>query len=416
MLFHERLAEELEDRGPSQPALALALIDHERFKGINEALGAPAGDRVLRALAVRLADFARDPDRVARLGSDLFALKFFPVSSREQLAEDLERAERHLFGAPFEVLGQEVRVAAKMGLAIFPRDGADPQSLFRNAEAALKRAKESGERRVFYTPEINAWVAERVNLENRLRKAVENGELYFHYQPKFDLATRRLSGLEALMRWNGPDGKPVSPVKFIPILEQTGLILEAGRQAIATASELHSRWRSRGLEAPRIAVNVSALQLRRQSFVHDVRAALTDGARDGGGIDIEVTESLLMTDVEETARKLKELRSMGLRIALDDFGTGYSSLAYLSRLPIDTIKVDRGFVRGMTGQGADMTIVMSIVSLARALQLAVVAEGVETEAQAARLLEAGCDQAQGYLFSPPVPVERIEALLSRPMA
>ena len=410
-LFHERLAEELQNPALSKPDLALALIDLERFKGINDALGAPVGDAVLKALAGRLLELAGEANLVARLGGDLFALKFFAVSGREELGEHLERAQRHLFAAPFEVLGQEVRLAAKMGIAIYPRDGADPEALFRNAEAALKRAKETGERRVFYAPEINAWVAERVNLENRLRKAVENGELYFHYQPKFELATRRLTDLEALMRWNGPDGKPVSPVKFIPILEQTGLILEAGRQAIVAASELHRRWRSRGLKAPRIAVNVSALQLRRAGFVLDVRSALADPAHDGGGVDVEVTESLLMTDVEETARKLKELREMGLRIALDDFGTGHSSLAYLSRLPIDTIKIDRGFVRGMTEQGADMSIVTTIVSLARALHLSLVAEGVETEQQAERLSSVGCDQGQGYLFSPPVSVERIETLL-----
>jgi EAL domain-containing protein (putative c-di-GMP-specific phosphodiesterase class I) len=286
----------------------------------------------------------------------------------------------------------------------------DTGSLLRNAEAALKRAKETGERRVFYAPEINAWVAERLHLENRLRRAVENGELYLEYQPKVELGTRRLVGLEALMRWNGPDGKPVSPAKFVPILEQTGLILEAGRQALAAASRLYRRWESLGLRVPRIAVNVSVLQLRRQNFVADVRRALVDAA-DGGGVDLEITESMLMADVEETIRKLHELREMGLRIALDDFGTGYSSLSYLSRLPLDTVKIDRAFVRGMTENNADMSIITSIVSLARALRLKLVAEGVETELQANRLLALGCEQAQGYLFSRPVGEAAIEAML-----
>jgi len=317
------------------------------------------------------------------------------------------------FGAPVEVLGQEVRLAARAGVAVFPRDGADTDSLFRNAEAALKRAKESGERFVFYAPEINAWVAERVAMENSLRKAVDNGELYFHYQPKLELATKRLVGLEALMRWDGPDGKPVSPLKFVPILEQTGLILEAGRQALVSASSLYRRWQARGLKPPRIAVNVSALQLRRQRFVADVRAALVDADVDGGGVDVEITESLLMTDVEESIRKLRELREMGLHIALDDFGTGYSSLSYLSRLPLDAVKIDRAFVRGMTESSADMSIITSIVSLARALRLKLIAEGVETQQQAERLLALSCDQAQGYLFSPPISLERIEALLTK---
>jgi EAL domain-containing protein (putative c-di-GMP-specific phosphodiesterase class I) len=200
-------------------------------------------------------------------------------------------------------------------------------------------------------------------------------------------------------------------VKFVPILEQTGLIVEAGRQALMKANGLYCRWQARGLKPPRIAVNVSALQLRRQGFVDEVRSALVDPGPDGGGVDVEITESLLMTEVEETIRKLRALREMGLHIALDDFGTGYSSLAYLSRLPLDTVKIDRAFVRGMTENAADMSIITSIVSLARALRLKLVAEGVETDAQAARLLSLGCEQGQGYLFSRPVAEESIEPLL-----
>jgi diguanylate cyclase (GGDEF)-like protein/PAS domain S-box-containing protein len=412
-LFHERLAEELRDPALSYPGLALALIDLERFKAINDVLGAQAGDEVLKAVAARLLDLAADPSRVARLGGDLFALKFFAVSGRDAVSERLERGAQALFGTPIEFRGQDVRLAARAGIAVFPEHGADADSLFRNAEAALKRAKETNEPRVFYAPEINRWVAEQVDLENRLRKAVEHGELYFQYQPKLSLATKRIVGVEALMRWNGPDGKPVSPVKFIPILEKTGLILEAGRQALVTASETYRQWRLRGVQAPRIAVNVSALQLRRQSFVPDVRAALRHGLEDGGGVDLEITESLLMADIETTVRKLKELRDMGLRIALDDFGTGYSSLAYLSRLPIDTIKIDRAFVRAMSEHQTDVSIITTIVSLAQALKLHVVAEGVETQQQADRLLALGCDQAQGYLFSPPVSLERIEQMLGK---
>jgi diguanylate cyclase (GGDEF)-like protein/PAS domain S-box-containing protein len=409
-LLHDRLSEELADPSLSRPSLALVLIDLDHFKAINDAFGTIAGDEVLKAVGERLADAAGDPGRVARLGSDLFALKFFAISGAEEVAQRLDNAARGFFGTPFVVGGNEVRLSAKAGIALFPRDGMDTGSLLRNAEAALKRAKETGERRVFYAPEINAWVAERLHLENRLRRAVENGELYLEYQPKVELGTRRLVGLEALMRWNGPDGKPVSPAKFVPILEQTGLIVEAGRQALAAASRLYRRWESLGLRVPRIAVNVSVLQLRRQNFVADVRRALVDAA-DGGGVDLEITESMLMADVEETIRKLHELREMGLRIALDDFGTGYSSLSYLSRLPLDTVKIDRAFVRGMTENNADMSIITSIVSLARALRLKLVAEGVETELQANRLLALGCEQAQGYLFSRPVAEAAIEAML-----
>ena len=232
-----------------------------------------------------------------------------------------------------------------------------------------------------------------------------------HYQPKLDLASRRIVGLEALMRWTSPEGGLVSPAKFIPMLEQTGLILEAGRQAIAGATATYRDWQARGINPPRIAVNVSALQLRRPSFVADVRAALGDVKTDGGGVDLEITESLLMTEIDASIRKLRELRDMGLRIALDDFGTGYSSLAYLSKLPLDTLKIDRGFVNGMTENADDTSIVSTIISLAQALRFKVVAEGVETEQQAQLLRLLRCDQVQGYLFSPPVPAERIETLL-----
>jgi len=317
------------------------------------------------------------------------------------------------FGSPVEVAGREIRVTAKLGLAVFPEDGADADALFRNAEASLKRAKETGERYQFYAPHINARVAEQLELEHRLRKAVEQGELLLHYQPKVDLVTRGIVGLEALMRWSGPDGKPVSPSKFIPVLEQTGLILEAGRQAIATATAAYRSWQARGLKATRIAVNVSALQLRRRNFVQDVRAALGDpGSGDGGGIDLEITESLLMADVEESIRKLRALRELGLRIALDDFGTGYSSLAYLGKLPVDALKIDRGFVHGMTQNPDDTSIISATISLAQSLRLKVVAEGIETEQQAHLLRLLRCDEGQGYLFSPPIPAQKVEALLA----
>jgi diguanylate cyclase (GGDEF)-like protein/PAS domain S-box-containing protein len=412
-LFRDRLIEELQHGALSGPGFALALFDLERFNAINDVFGPEVGNEVLKAMAARLRSVSPQADSVARVGGDLFAVKYFGVSSAAEVEPLIERAWESVFGAPFQVLGQEVRVFAKAGVAMFPRDGADADTLSRNAEAALRHAKQAGERRAFYAPEINAWVAERVSLENRLRTAVDNGELFFQYQPKLELATRRMVGVEALMRWNGPDGKPVSPAKFIPILEQTGLIVEAGRQALAAANATYRGWQARGLRAPRVAVNVSALQLRRQSFIADLRAALADLADDGGGVDVEVTESLLMSDIEQTTRKLNELRAMGLHIALDDFGTGYSSLAYLSRLPIDTLKIDRAFVRGMTEHRTDLSIITSIVSLAQALQIQLVAEGVETAEQAERLLRLGCQQAQGFLFSPPVALERLEPFLQR---
>jgi diguanylate cyclase (GGDEF)-like protein/PAS domain S-box-containing protein len=410
-LLHERLAQALDGARRSKEAVALAFIDLERFKAINDTLGQQTGDRVLQELARRLQEAAGDLHRVARVGPDQFALIFTQIGGAEEVARRVDAGARMLFGAPVQVDGREVRLAAKAGLAVFPDDGGDAGALVRNAEAALKRAKETGERFLFYAPEINARVSELVDLEHRLRRAVEHGELFLHFQPKYDLATRKIVGLEALMRWRGPDGNLVSPARFVPVLEQIGLIFEAGQQVIASAKRAREEWQARGLNAPRIAVNVSALQLRRKTFVADVRAALGHAGEDGGGVDLEVTESLLMTDVDESIEKLRALRALGLRMALDDFGTGYSSLAYLSKLPLDTLKIDRSFVHGMTDNADYTSIISTIISLAQALRLKVVAEGVETEQQAQLLRLLRCDQVQGFLFSKPLPAENVETLL-----
>jgi diguanylate cyclase (GGDEF)-like protein/PAS domain S-box-containing protein len=410
-LFHQRLTQAIDGaRGRNEP-LALALVDLERFKAINDTLGPQVGDRVLQGVAQRLLQVTDDIQRVARLGSNMFALMFSHISSAEEVARRTESGARALFRLPFEIDGKEVRIAAKAGIAVFPEDGQDADALLRNAEAALKRAKETSEGYLFYAPEINARVSEQVDLEHRLRRAVEHGELFLHFQPKFDLATRKIVGVEALMRWSSGDGGLVSPAKFVPVLEQTGLIFEAGQQVLAAAKRTFGGWKARGLNAPRIAVNVSAMQLRRKSFVADVRAALGGIDAEGDGIDLEVTESLLMDDVDESIRKLRELRELGLRMALDDFGTGYSSLAYLSKLPLDALKIDRSFVHGMTEKPDDTSIVSTIISLAQSLRLKVIAEGVETEPQAQLLRLLRCDQVQGYLFSTPVPAEKIETLL-----
>ena len=407
-LFMERLTQALAAERRGNGSIALVLIDLERFKAINDTLGQPVGDRLLQDAGRRLQEAAGDIHRVARLGGNLYALMYPDIAGAEEVARWIEQKTANVFGVPYQIDRHEIRIAAKAGIAVFPEDGADADVLFRNAEAALKRAKETGERYLFYAPQINARVSEQVELENRLRKAVEKRELFLHYQPKVDLATRKIVGLEALMRWRGPDGLLVSPARFIPILEDTGMILEAGRLALEIATGVYRDWKARGLDAPRIAVNVSALQIRHKSFVDDVRSVI-DGVE--SGIDLEITESLLMQDVDASIRKLKAVREAGLHIALDDFGTGHSSLAYLSRLPIDTVKIDRSFVHGMVEKVEDMSIVTAIISLAQALRLNVVAEGVETEEQARLLRLLRCDQMQGYLFSPPVDKDKVETLL-----
>lgn len=410
-LFHDRLTQALDGARRGAGMLALTLFDLERFKAVNDTLGQSAGDAALRAVAQRLREAVGDINHVARLGGDLFAVMRPALQGASEAARLLEEKGASTFGAPLQVGGRELRLSAKAGIAVFPDDGSDAGTLFRNAEASLKRAKETGERYLFYAPHINAKVSEQVDLEARLRRAVEQGELFLYFQPKVEMATRRIVGVEALMRWRGQGDALVSPARFVPVLEETGLILEAGRQALVQAAAAYRDWRSAGLPAPRVAVNVSALQLRQKTFVEDVVAAL--GGPDPG-VDLEITESLLMQDVEESIRKLQDLRGMGVRVALDDFGTGHSSLAYLSRLPLDTLKIDRGFVSGMTENAGDTSIVTAIISLAKALSLSVVAEGVETEEQARLLRLLRCDQMQGFLFSRPLPEAEIRPLLRAP--
>jgi len=410
-LFHERLTQAIDAARRGSSKLGLALLDLERFKAINDTIGQHGGDRALQEFADRVRSMVRDDNYVARLGGNLFAITFHDVADAGQLGRAMENAEAKFLSQPFHIEGRELRLTAKAGIAIYPEDGDSADALLRNAEATLKKAKETGERYVFYAPQINARVAEQVELELRLRQAVERNEFLLHFQPKLDLASRRIVGLEALLRWVGPNGVHMSPARFVPVLEQTGLILEAGRQALSAATATYRRWQAQGLRPPRIAVNVSAIQLRRPSFVADVKAALGDMGNDGGGVDLEVTESLLMADVDESIRKLRELRDAGLHIALDDFGTGFSSLSYLSKLPLDALKIDRSFIHGMTERADDTSIVSTIISLAQALRLKVIAEGVETEQQAQLLRLLRCDQVQGYLFSPPLPAEKVEALI-----
>jgi len=320
---------------------------------------------------------------------------------------------RHHLDHPSTFLadGSELKIAAKSGIALYPGDGADADALLRNAEVALRKAKTTGEKRVFYTHEMTQIIAARITLETRLRQALEREEFVLHYQPKVDLETRRIQGVEALIRWQSPDLGLVPPMQFIPVLEETGMILEAGAWALRRAVLDHRHWVKQKLVAPRVAVNVSAIQVRQPSFVDVVKDILREGANPPG-IDIEITESLIMEDVAGTIDKLKILRDLGMSIAIDDFGTGYSSLGYLSRLPVHSLKIDRSFIDTMADNPDTMTLVSTIISLAHALRLKVCAEGVETDAQASVLRLLRCDEMQGYLVSRPVPLEELTRLLT----
>jgi EAL domain-containing protein (putative c-di-GMP-specific phosphodiesterase class I) len=299
-------------------------------------------------------------------------------------------------------------------VALFPDDGADADALFRNAEVALKKAKSGGERFMFYTQSMNAQVAGKLTLENQLRQALRRGEFVLHYQPKVNLLSGRMSSAEALIRWNKPDAGLVAPGHFIAVLEEIGLIHEVGRWAMAQASADYRRWHAAGLQPVRIAVNVSALQLRNRAFCDEVRQLVEGHAQGAVGLELEITESLIMEDVKHSISCLHAIRALGLTVAIDDFGTGFSSLSYLSKLPVDTLKIDRSFVIDMTLTPEGLALVSTIINLAHALQLTVVAEGVETAEQERLLRQLNCDEMQGFLFSKPVPADLFESRFLTP--
>jgi diguanylate cyclase (GGDEF)-like protein/PAS domain S-box-containing protein len=404
----ERLGEQVAAAAGAGRTLALAIINIERFKTINDTLGREAGDAVLREFAARLSRTAGDPALVARVGGDVFAAIVPEVRDPESLDRLFEASKARVEGEPYLVRGAALRIATRAGVALFPRDAADAETLFRNAEAALKRAQR-GRAYAVYTEQMSERAAEKLELENRLRAAIEKREFVLHYQPKFELATRRLSGAEALIRWASPELGLVPPGRFIPLLEETGMILTVGAWAMTQAVADRRRWLELGLPAPRVAVNVSPVEVRQRDFVARLREQLAHG--EATGIDLELTESLLMEDIEGTVQKLAALRELGVGVAIDDFGTGYSSLGYLARLPVQALKIDRSFIVRMSEDPNAMTLISTIITLAHALRLKVIAEGVESEQQARMLGLLRCDEIQGYLLGKPVPAAEFEAML-----
>jgi diguanylate cyclase (GGDEF)-like protein/PAS domain S-box-containing protein len=403
-LLLERVAQYMRSAAGRGHKLALILIDLQRFKNINDSLGRLAGDALLRQVAEWLIRNVGDANLLARVGADHFAVMVPEVRHEEGLVRLIEKTIQAFPDHPFHLDDRVFHIAAKVGVALFPDDGATVDTLFKNAEAALQKAKRSGESYLFYRPAMNAAVVETLILENKMKRALEKDEFVLHYQPKVDVKTGAIKGMEALIRWNDPDSGLVPPMKFIPLLEETGLIIRAGRWAMRKALEDHLGWRSDFGRIPRIAVNVSPLQLRQKDFVEVVASAIAEARSEASCLELEITESLIMENIEETIPKLRALRAMGVEIAIDDFGTGYSSLAYLARLPVHTIKIDRSFIVQMPGDPDSMAIVTSVISLAHSLRLKVVAEGVDSRDQFKLLKLLNCDEAQGYLISKPLSV------------
>ena len=396
--------------------LAVVLIDIDRFRRINVSLGRDAGDMLIFAVVSRLRPLLGSDDTLARLDGNTFAWLIADAREPSQVVARLERDVLPRLRAPFRLEEAELRVSCRVGVAVGPTDGESAELLIRHAEAALNKAQVANQPYVFYAPIMNDRVAERLGLENRLRRAIDQEEFVLFYQPKLELKTGQIVGLEALIRWNDPQQGMVSPANFIPVLEETGLIVDVGRWVFREAARQFIRWRDEGRKPPPIAVNVSSLELGQSDFVPVLEQARSEHPRAQEGVELEITESVLMDDLQGNIDKLRAVRERGLNVAIDDFGTGYSSLGYLSRLPIDALKVDRSFVTRMTEDPQDMTIVMMIISLAHALDLKVIAEGPETVQQAQLLRLLKCDQIQGYVVARPQPAQQVKELLGKTMS
>jgi diguanylate cyclase (GGDEF)-like protein/PAS domain S-box-containing protein len=410
--FLERLTQAMGNAERSGAGLALVVADTRRFESINESFGRHVGDMVLKMVAQRFSECVGSPADVGRIGPDQFAALIVDAGDDATVAAKVDAWLAQWLGTPFVVNDEELRLSAKAGIARYPADGADANALIRNAESALRTAKSTEDTKIFYTQKLSERFANELALEHKLGLALTNEEFVLYYQPKVDLQTRRLTGVEALIRWQSPDLGLVAPGRFISILEQSGLIVGVGEWALRQACRDRFRWRALGASAPRVAVNVSTVQLKRQDFVASITKILAP-LGDDAGIDFEVTESVIIGDVGDNIEKLKSIRDLGVGIAIDDFGTGYSSLSYLAKMPVEILKIDRSFTITMLDDPSAMSLVSTMISLAHSLKLAVVAEGVELEEQAKILRLLRCDQMQGYLISKPLTFDDMTAYLLR---
>ncbi len=412
-LFEQRLEQALLDARRHNWILAVLFIDLDRFKQVNDTLGHLAGDQVLEQVSRRLEDCLRKSDSLARMGGDEFTL----VLTELKDPRDALRVAQKLLGAfqaPFLVEEYELFLTASIGISLYPRDGRDAATLQRNADTAMYRAKNRGKNNCeFFTPELGAAALERLEIENALRRAMENGELQLYYQPQAEMSGE-LAGFEALLVWNHPRLGVTPPAQFIPVAEDSGMIVPIGAWVLVEACRQNAAWQESGRRGMKVAVNVSPMQFARADFVDTVSQALAQSGLEPPLLELELTENVVMRDLEESVRQMDRLRALGVRISIDDFGTGYSSLSYLRRLPIDTLKIDQSFLKELGNESNTVPLVQAIVTLAHGLGLTVVAEGVENRRQLEVLRSVGCDKFQGYLLGEPVPAEAAGRLLAKP--
>jgi diguanylate cyclase (GGDEF)-like protein len=411
-LYLDRLAHSLVEAGRDKLPVGVLFVDIDRFKGVNDTLGHAVGDQLLVEIATRLSQVVRPTDTVGRLSGDEFAIALAHLTHAEDARIVAQKIVASL-AEPFAVNGTSVYVSASVGISIHPSDGSEPDILLKNADAAMYRAKEAGRSGYqFFVPSMHERAVQRTRTESMLRGAVDRQEYLLHYQPKIEIATGRISGLEALLRWQSPDRGLVAPGDFIAVLEDTGLIIEVGEWAVREVCAQIRRWESSGIPAPPVAINLSPRQLRQPNLTTMIADILSRSGVAPTKLEFELTETALMADLEFAAQVLQTLKSSGVRISLDDFGTGYSSLTHIQRFPLDALKIDRGFVNGVTNDSDDARIVTAVIGLAHSLQLRVIAEGVETQAHLEFLRAHGCDEAQGYYFARPQAKEVITRMLA----
>ena len=410
-LFNDRLQVAMAQAKRSGDKLAVCFIDLDRFKVVNDTLGHRVGDALLKEVTARLASTLREADTLARLGGDEFVVLLPQIADTTAAAKIAQRLLESL-EAPMVVGGRELYVTASVGVSMYPDAGVDPESLIKNADHAMYRAKDIGrDTYQIYVPRDPS-IGERLSLETALRRAIKNDELLLHFQPQIDLGSNDIVGVEALVRWQHPERGLVSPADFIPLAEETGLIVPIGAWVLDRACKQIALWRRLGFPPVRIAVNVSARQFRHKSFIDSVQSVLEANRLDPGQLEIELTESVMMHAGDAELQALARLKFLGVRLAIDDFGTGYASLSNLKRFPVDVVKVDRSFVLDCLNSTDDAAIVKAVVSMGHALRLQVVAEGVETREQLAFLQLLGCDCAQGYLIGAPMPADKFERLVA----
>ena len=411
-LFTDRLTQNLTHSRRTGKPLAVMFVDLDHFKSINDTLGHTAGDELLLEMARRLRACVREEDTVARLGGDEFTIILYELRHPEDAATVAEKIIAAV-QKPMQIGEMSIEVSTSIGIALYPVDGADPESLLRNADSAMYRAKEAGRNTYqLCTDEMKGRALQRLSLETRLRRAVNEEQLVLHYQPQINLADGKVIGAEALLRWNDPERGLVYPGSFIPVAEESRLILPIGDWVLRTACTQMRAWREQKMQIPRVAVNLSPRQFAQHDVVASVRRALEESGLDAKSLEIEITETTAMANAEATIETLHALRGIGVSISIDDFGTGYSSLNYLKKFPISCVKIDGTFVRDMNRNDGDAAIVTAVIGIARSLRLRVIAEGVETEEQVTFLRRRRCDAAQGYFFGRPVPADALAQSLS----